>query len=190
MRRYDVIGIDLAARRPSSLAGFIRGDGIWLWRSEASKLLENDFRAEIVVIDAPLSLPRIGGFRDFERELISRGYRLLPASISSMRDLAMLGIELKRKLEGMGSTVLETHPSSVIKVLKVSSEDIVLTLSRFGFHPKDPRSKDDVDALICLLVGMLYQRGEVEFFRGEEGFIVLPRLNLDIESVLGFREHF
>lgn len=177
-----MIGIDLAVRRPSSLAG-LTGEGIWLWRSEAKELLENKLLADVVVIDAPLSLPKAGGFRDFERKLISKGYRLLPINMRYMRELAMLGMELRRKFENSGSIVLETHPSSAIKALGESREGLVHTLSRFGFHPGAPKSKDDIDALICLLAGILYRKGEVDVL-GEDTIFVLPKMDTDIRVLL------
>ncbi len=178
LRRYDLIGIDLAVRRASSLAGYSKGGRIRLWRMDPRKLLESDLEARLVVIDAPLSLPREGAFRDFERIVLSRGYRLLPIKKGPMRELAAMGSRLRIRLESRGIRVLETHPSSVLKALRTTRYHLISLLSKVGFTPGPPVSRDDEDALICLLVGILYLGGEVELFEGEEGSIVLPKPGL------------
>ncbi len=178
LRGYDLIGIDLAVKRASSLAGYSKGSRIGLWRMDPHKLLESDLEAKLVVVDAPLSLPKEGAFRDFERAVLSRGYRLLPMKKGPMRELAIMGSRLRTKLESRGIKVIETHPSSVLRALETTRYHVVSLLSRVGFTPGPPVSRDDEDALVCLLVGILYLRGEVEFFEGEEGSMVLPRPGL------------
>ncbi len=183
LRRYDLIGIDLAVRKPSSLAGYSKGSKIEIWRMAPHELLEGGLEAELIVIDAPLSLPKEGAFRDFEREVLSRGYKLLPVKKGPMKDLAIMGSRLKLKLESKGIKVVETHPSSALKALGTTRHHVVSFLSRVGFAPRPPTSEDDEDALICLLVGILYLRGEVEIFEGEEGSMVLPKPGLRLRSL-------
>ncbi len=178
-----MIGIDLAVRRPSSLAGYLKGSRIWLWKADPPELLEGKLKAELIVIDAPLSLPKEGAFRDFEREMLSRGYKLLPLKKGPMRELAIIGYKLKRKLEDEGIKVLETHPASALKALGTTRHHVVSILSRIGFASNPPASRDDEDALICLLVGMLYLKGEVEVFEGRDGSIILPRPDLKLEEL-------
>ncbi len=183
LRRYDLIGIDLAVRKPSSLAGYSKGSKIEIWRMTPCELLEEGLETELVVIDASLSLPKEGAFRDFEREVLSRGYKLLPVKKGPMRDLAIMGSQLKLKLESKGVKVLETHPSSALKAIGMTRYHVVSLLSKVGFTPSPPVSEDDEDALICLLVGMLYLKGGVEIFEGEEGSMVLPKLGLRLRDL-------
>ncbi|MDK2384618.1 MAG: hypothetical protein QI199_07420 [Candidatus Korarchaeota archaeon] len=183
LRRYDLIGIDLAVKKPSSLAGYSKGRGIEIWRMAHHELLEGELETELVVIDAPLSLPKEGAFRDFERKVLLRGYRLLPIKRGPMRELAIIGSQLKLKLESKGVKVLETHPSSALKAIGITRHQVVSLLSKMGFIPSPPKSEDDEDALICLLVGMLYLKGGVEIYEGEEGLMVLPKPGLRLRDL-------
>ncbi len=179
LRRYDLIGVDLALRRPSSLAGYRRGEGVVIWGEILKDRIDLD--SDLVIIDAPLSLPKSGGFRDFERKVISRGYRLLPIKSGPMRGLAVVGSRIRKGLESRGVVVLETHPTSALKALGIDRDDVVRLFSPILSSP--PRSRDDIDALVCLLVGMLYLRGEAEIFEGDDGSMVLPRAGRRVEGL-------
>ena len=167
-----IAGIDLAATRPSTIATL--SDCIEISHVEFNELMARLSHAELVAVDAPLSLPSKGAFRDFERILLKRGYRLLPLTLPSMKRLTLRGIELKRALESKGVVVLETHPTSARKALGISSEDVVSIMKRWKFRSNYPKNQDEIDALTCLLVALLYMDGKTEEFRGEDGSMVLP----------------
>jgi len=141
------------------------------WPADVVELLSG---VDVVAVDAPLSLPREGAFRDFERELLGRGFRLLPLNMRSMRKLAELGERFRVMLSARGVTVLETHPATVRRVMGVSGMELVSLMSKYGYCSGPPKSDDEVDALTCLSVAVLYVRGEVEVVRGEEGSMILP----------------
>ncbi len=170
--RNLVAGIDLAVTRPSTIA--VLSDCIEIDRAKSSELISRLSHAKLVAIDAPLSLPSKGAFRDFERLLLRRGYKLLPLTLTSMTKLALKGTKLKRTLEERGIIVLETHPTSARKALGLSSEDIVNVMKRWELCEGPPKNQDEIDALTCLLVALLYMDGRVEEIKGEEGSMILP----------------
>lgn len=171
MRGPHVAGVDLAVVRRSSIA--FTDECIKFERVSRERLAEFLSSFDIVVIDAPLSKPRNGAFRDFERVLLARGFKLLPPSFSSMAKLTELGCELKEELESLGVAVYETHPRSARTVMGLSELELVDTMSKYSFcsHPK---SKDDFDALTCLAVGLLHLKGLTEVVEGSEGMLLLP----------------
>ncbi len=180
----DVIaGIDLAVTRPSTIAVLSESGCIEVRHLKFNELISELSHARLVAVDAPLSLPNEGAFRDFERALLKRGYRLLPLSLTSMRKLANIGIELKNILENEGVVVLETHPASAKRALGLSDDDLVNIMKKLRFCKKLPRNKDEIDALVCLLVALLYVNGKTEEIKGEEGSMVLPLLGVRYEEL-------
>ncbi len=169
---HDLAGVDLSITRPSAVA--ILSGGIKILRVEYEELATRLSKMEVVAVDAPLTLPKGGAFRDFEREILRRGFRLLPLNMKSMRELALRGSELRKALEREGVIVLETHPTTVRRILGLSRKDLVQLMVRMGYHGERLLSPDDVDALTCLLISILYVEGKVEIVRGEEGSMVLP----------------
>lgn len=171
MWRSHIAGVDPSVVRRSSVAFIDRC--IKLERVSGDHLAEFLSSFDIVVIDAPLSKPRSGAFRDFERALIARGFKLLPLNLSSMAKLTDLGCELREALEGLGVTVYETHPRTARIVMGISESELVNVMSKYSFC-SNPMSKDDLDALTCLAVGLLHVRGLTEVVEGSEGKFLLP----------------
>ena len=68
----------------------------------------------LIAIDAPLSLPRKGYFRWFEKKLLKRGFKLLPIK-DAMLELAKRGMRLRKKL--LKFRVIEVHPTSSARIL-------------------------------------------------------------------------
>ncbi|MEM0018058.1 MAG: DUF429 domain-containing protein [Candidatus Korarchaeum sp.] len=171
LRRSHIAGVDLSVVRKSSIAFIDRC--VKFERISSDQLAEFLSPFEIVVIDAPLSKPRSGAFRDFERVLIARGFKLLPLSLSSMVRLADLGCELREALEGLGVAVYETHPRTARIIMGIGEAELVEAMSKYSFC-SNPKSKDDVDALTCLAVGLLHVRGLTEVVEGSGGKFLLP----------------
>ncbi len=180
VRDGAIVGIDLAVTRPSTIAVLSKSGCIEIHHLKFDELVSKLSHARLVAIDAPLSLPNKGAFRDFERALLRRGYSLLPLSLISMRKLASIGIKLKNILENEGVIVLETHPASAKRALGLSDGDLMNITKRLRFCKRLPRNKDEIDALICLLVALLYEDGKTEEIKGEEGSMVLPLPGVNI----------
>lgn len=150
--------------------------------------------AEIVAIDAPLSLPRgrccadpgcacsrYGLVRDADRALARRGYRPYWTLLPSMVPLTLRGIALRRRLEADGRVVIETFPSAVRRLLGVARGDdvgLARALRRAGLRslPRAAR-RDAVDALAAAYVAACYARGAAEpVGPPDEGQVWLPGL--------------
>ena len=167
----NIAGVDLSVVRKSSIA-FI-DDCIKLKRIPYGELARFLSSFDTVVIDAPLSRPRSGAFRDFERVLLARGFKLLPLNLSSMVKLTDLGFKLREELERLGVAVYETHPRTARIVMGLSELELIDAMSKYSLCSK-PKSKDDVDALTCLTVGLLHSKGLTEVIEGSEGKFLLP----------------
>ena len=185
MRRHDLAGIDLSVSRPSSTAIF--GDCIELLILPTEDIVEEltSRGISLVAIDSPLNLTN-KPYRDVERVLLSRGYRLLPLNMKGMRELAIEGIKLKEKLEAVGIEVIETHPRSARLALGFHnvSDFSKLIMKYLKLCSERNLSKDDIDAITCLLVSLLYRYGKAEIISGKEGTIVLPASGIHLDTFL------
>ena len=144
--------------------------------------------ADVVAVDAPLSLPagrcclehdcscsRYGPFRRADLELRRYG-SVLPLTWRGMRELTMRGISMAEKLGSMGVEVIETHPRTADSmaglsghlIRKLGIENVKMTV-----HQRD--------ALIAGAVAILYCRGDfIELGDPAEGTIILPSHGVDL----------
>lgn len=171
MRGPHVAGVDLAVVRRSSVA-FIN-ECIDFERIDKDHLTEFLSPFDVVVIDAPLSKPKTGALRDFERVLLARGFKLLPPNLGSMVKLTELGCELRKSLENLGVSVYETHPRTARVIMGLDEIELLEAMSKYPFC-SNPKSKDDFDALTCLVVGLLHVKGLTEVIEGPEVKFLLP----------------
>jgi len=165
-------GIDLAVKRPSTI-GVLNGNTIEVYEGNEDLILQLCATSEIVAIDSPLSYSK--GFRDVDKQMIKRGYRVLPPSW--MESLVVKAIKLSRMLKGK---VIETHPTSSLK-------NIGLDWRRYNVK------KDIIDAVVAALVSLSYMKGEAMEIRGSDGVIyLLPKKKIEIfklsENVFTFLE--
>ncbi|KSW11336.1 hypothetical protein CF15_00230 [Pyrodictium occultum] len=161
-------GIDLAAspRRPTGVA-IVCGGGGGRLGLESVGIAYSDHeilalipagRVLVAAVDAPLSLPPPGqGFRPVERRLLSMGGRLLPLSLEPMRKLAERAIRLQGLLEGKGVRVVETHPSTVLRLSGCGSHSRFY--AAFGVEEPGGLSKHERDALVAALVAYCVEAG-------------------------------
>ena len=141
-------------------------------------------RADIVSIDAPLSLPvgrtsvynddpmreEAGIMRWCERELHSRGVNSYPALIDSMQELTKRGINLSVRLRKMGYPVIECFPGAAQDILQLPRKrtDVDLLkagLLRLGIRGDFENRKvvhDELDAITAALVGKFFIDGYFE----------------------------
>jgi len=185
VRRVCYVGIDLAVKkgRCSGVAikygEYCESLCAYSW-SELLKLLSKFLSTCtecVVAIDAPLTLPRNGcAFRNVDRKLIARGYRLLPLSFKGMRLLTNKAMELKRILEGFGCVVLETHPRSALLSSRCGSiKELakVMGLDRCVDAAEQLRVKDVLDAVVSLAVALCRDLNCVEVIEADDGAIAL-----------------
>lgn len=201
----SVLGVDLAGveARPTGLC-VLRGPraSTWIaWRDAEIIEAARRYEAELVAIDAPLSLPR--GRRGLEergphhlracdRALLERGIRFFPVTLGPMRALTARGMRLKEGLEGEGFKVIEVYPGGAQDVLGIPRKGagrgaLLEGLRRLGLEGLGPGASDhELDAATAALVGALFLAGLCESL-GEpcEGVIVMPKGGLTPEEVRG-----
>ncbi len=171
------VGIDLAAL-PKNSTGTAIYDGsgfrcstIHDDREIIGLILHH--RPAVVAIDAPLSLPygrccfndECCGPRKMrvcERMVISMGYRLFPAGFSFMKQLTLRGISLKKALDAEGYKVIEVHPRTSMRILKLESFS-------------EGKNEHERDACAAALTAYLYHNGECRDITGPDGTIVIPK---------------
>ena len=180
------IGLDLAGAEtnPSGFA-IMKNKKLHVCHLYAtSEILESIITAnpQIVAIDAPLSLPRKGAMRTTDKLMNSRGYRVFPPLLPSMKKLTQRAIKIKETLERKNYRIIEVHPTSTCKALQLPIKDwrkIQDAIEQMGLKG-DPSvralSPHEIDATAAALTGWLYLKGKTELIGDErEGYIVVPK---------------
>ena len=150
-------------------------------------------RPDLVLVDAPLSLPRGRRtiedrdgphFRECDRELRRLGIRFFPLTLGPMRMLTVRGIRLAASIVRLGIPVKEGYPGGAQDLLGIprkhaGREVLQARLLEAGLRGELARcalTHDELDAVTLGWVAYLYQRGDaVEIGDPEEGTMVLPR---------------
>ncbi|MEM4524276.1 MAG: DUF429 domain-containing protein, partial [Archaeoglobaceae archaeon] len=73
-----------------------------------------------VGIDAPLTLPKKGAFRECERELLKLGIRLFPSGAKFFKEIALIGIRIAEELRSLGLKVYEVYPFASRVLLNIA----------------------------------------------------------------------
>jgi predicted nuclease with RNAse H fold len=194
-----ILGIDLAGKQenPSGLAILV-GNKMKLFTSYADNEifdLIDELKPQVIVIDAPLSLPKgrcclekdckcaVGGhFRQAERDIRQYG-RVLPLTFRGMKMLTLRGIKLSTELK-KGYEVLESHPNTTSKILKF--EDPYSGLNQF-FNISSEATEHELDAGILALTGLFYLKNCYnELGDPGEGTMVLPTNEKCLEIITEF----
>jgi predicted nuclease with RNAse H fold len=171
-----VCGVDLrgVARKPSGVALLGEGllyVGVFHWDEELLELVRA-YRPSVVAVDAPLSPAE--GFREVDREMLRRGFRVLPPGWRGMRALVERAVRLSRELASLGVTVIETHPRSALAASGCTAETL---LRMHGVEPCRELTRDELDAIISAIVARYYAEGVRAGVSGADGCIyLLPRL--------------
>jgi predicted nuclease with RNAse H fold len=193
-----IIGIDLAGKseNPTGIC-FLDSKKlnlITLFEDEEILSYINRTNPSLIVIDAPLSLPKGrcclsnecscsekgGHFRAAEIEMRKYG-RTLPLTFRGMRILTERGIKLSNELREE-YIVLESHPRTVQKILGFSNlyDDL-----KHYFKLPENVSEHELDALLLVITGIFYMQKEfMEFGDMEEGVIILPKETCKICRIL------
>jgi len=184
-----IAGIDLAAT-PLNSTGWatlknrvISASHLFSDEEIMDKVLNSN--PTLVAVDAPLSLPKERRFtRKADREMHKRGYPVLPPRFKTMEELTTRAIKLTQKIKCKGFDIIEVHPTSTRKALKMSTKDwskIQKTLIKIGFQG-DTKTRTltphEIDAATAALTGYLHLEQKTQLIGDAiEGFIVVPTQN-------------
>jgi len=185
MKENIIIGIDLAGI-PKNPTGWA------LWKNkvistchlyENKEILEQltKIKPDLVAIDAPLSLPKKGAMRKSDREMHRRGYPVFPPRFPAMEKLTLRARKITQQIKREESHIIEVHPKSTRKALKMSPKDwkeiqsIFLQLGLEGDLKTRVLTPHEIDAITAALTGYLHLQGKTESIGNEEeGYIVVP----------------
>jgi predicted nuclease with RNAse H fold len=170
-----IIGIDLAGKAENPT-----GWAVWEQRAIKTRLIHSDneilkgiARSEpsLIAIDAPFRLRRRGIFRKADREMITRGYRVFPPTLPTMRKLTVRAVKINKLIAEKGYKTIEVHPTSTRKALKMPTKDWLQ--GQLQTHMLTPH---EIDAIICALTAYLHIQNQTEAVGdAEEGYIIVPK---------------
>ncbi len=162
------IGIDLAGleKNPTGIA--IMNSSVRTLILHTNEEIINfvvDENPDIVVIDAPLSFPTNGLYRSCELEMKKDGFNPLSPVFKGMRPLVERGIKIAIKLREHSINTFETYSKAIRKILMIDNK---FMKSRYP-----NASEDELDAILCALVGKLHMNGRTKSY-GKEN-LILPK---------------
>lgn len=150
-------------------------------------------RPDLIVIDAPLSLPRGRAtiedrsgphLRACDRELLRRRIRFFPLTLGPMRMLTVRGMSLAQEFRAAGYEVVEGYPGASQDLLHIPRKQRglpgvrrgLVALGLRGDLPRAPLSHDELDAATIAWVGREHLLGRsLVIGEAAEGLMVLPR---------------
>jgi predicted nuclease with RNAse H fold len=189
------MGIDLAGveSRPTGLClmdGNLRASTCLLYTDDEIIRKTVECRPDVVAIDAPLALPRGRSsltkrsnihLRECDRELLRMKIKFFPLTLGPMRQLTERGICIKADLEIKGVTTIETYPGAAQDILRIPRKGKGLDRLREGLRMAGVKgldhnlSGDELDAVTCALVGIMYLRGQHQAIGDpDEMLMILP----------------
>jgi len=190
------VGIDLAGveSRPTGLClmdGNLQASTYLLHTDDEITHKTVEGKPDVVAIDAPLALPRGRKslsersnvhLRECDRELLRMGIKFFPLTLGPMRQLTRRGMRLRADLEKKGMTVIETYPGAAQDILRIPRKGKGLDGLREGLQIAGVKgldhgmSGDELDAVTCALVGIMYLRGEYRVLGDpDEILMILPQ---------------
>lgn len=185
MQKNIIVGIDLAgvAKNPTGWA-LLKNKAIFtshLYHDEEILKRSTDCRPNIIAVDAPLSLPKKSTMRKADREMHKRGYPVFPPRFPAMEKLTLRAVRMVQEIQRRGLNVIEVHPTSTRKALKMPTKDwkkIHQIFTRIGLEGNlKTRALTDheIDAVTAALTAHLHLQGKTELMGDEEeGYIVVP----------------
>ncbi len=170
-------GIDVGTKR--SYAAVIKGRRVLYLGDYKDVDVEFGFAG----IDAPLSFPKKGAFRECERLLLKMGIRLFPSGAPFFRKIALQGMRIAEELKKKGVRVYEVYPYATRVILNLAPKarkhrkdglaEIIESLNKYV--EIDEASHDEVDALIAALTVKMFVEGEGVVLKGHDGEIIVPK---------------
>jgi len=181
----QVIGIDLSGDSCNPTGWALLHDAIFRVKElyEDSEILLETVSAKptLVAIDAPLTLPKKGFMRSVDQEMRRRGYQVFPPSFKGMKMLTERAGRLVKKLEETKITVIEVHPLSTRRALRMSLrnwkriQEEFLKMGFSGDFQKTQLTTHEIDAMTAALTANLHIQGVTESVGDtNEGFIIIP----------------
>ena len=157
-----ILGLDLSAKENRRTGYFYLKDepkfGILYKNEEILELIKKE-KFKYVFIDAPLTYEY--PYRIEEKLLYKEGFKPLPLSLKSMKELYERANYLKNKIYEIGNIeVFETFPRAVEKILKL----------KYEYFKKTFKYKDIYDAYLSFLSGLFYIKGKYKKY----GELILP----------------
>lgn len=157
-----ILGLDLAAKENRRTGFFYLKDepkfGILYKNEEIIELIKKE-SFKYIFIDAPLSYEY--PYRIEEKLLYKEGFRPLPLSLRSMKELYERANYIKNKIEEIENIKLfETFPRAVEKILNL----------KYEYFKKIFKYKDIYDAYLSFLSGIFYLNGKYKKY----GELILP----------------
>lgn len=147
--------------------------------------------AQLIAIDAPLSLPpgrktlednNGVHLRECDKELIKRKIKFFPITIGPMRMLTKRGISLKKKFKRMGLESVEIFPGASQDVFGIprkqhSMKGLLKGLENLGIKGLNMyMNNDELDAVTGAYTGYLYLKGKAEILGDlKKGAIIVPK---------------
>ncbi len=135
-------------------------------------------------IDAPLSFPEKGSFRECEKKLHKLGIRLFPSGAAFFRPVVLKGMEIAKRLESSSIGVFEVYPFATRKILGIAPnakknkksglERIKIELRRY-LDFEGLENPDLVDAALAALTVEVHLEGGGEIVSGKDGSILIPK---------------
>jgi predicted nuclease with RNAse H fold len=192
-----VLGLDLAGSpgRPTG-CGFLHGPSDLRSSVAYSDLELRELVAttqpHLIIIDAPLSLPRgrrtiddRSGphLRECDRELLRRRIRFFPLTLGPMRMLTERGMRLAAEFRDLGYPVVEGYPGAAQDLLAIPRKKAgvaplrrgLLGLGLLGDLRKRSLTHDELDAATIAWVGRRYLAHRTLVIGDPaEGLMVLP----------------
>lgn len=197
MDKLCVLGIDLAgvSHRPSGMCILkgLRAATFLCFSDQEILQWASTERAELIAIDAPLTLPpgrksiedRNGShYRPCDLELRRRKIPFFPITLGPMRKLTARGIGLRRELENQDFRVVEIYPGGAQDIWEIprakrDPSQLRRGLKQLGIKGlKQDISDHELDAASGALVGRLFLRDKAEIYgRFSTGAIIMPKKN-------------
>jgi len=187
MQKTIIIGIDLAgiATNPTGWA-LLENKAVstdHLYHDEEILKHITECRPNLTAIDAPLSLPEKGALmRKADREMHKRGYPVFPPRFPAMEKLTLRAIRIVQEIKRRGFNVIEVHPTSSRKALKMPTKEwkkIQTTFIHMGLEGNLKTrilTPHEIDATTAALTGHLHLQGKTELIGDEkEGYIIVPK---------------
>jgi len=184
-----ILGIDLTGKEenPTGISIFDRYkmDLSTIYTNQDILKLIDELKPSVIVIDAPLSLPKgrccleknckcaVGGhFRQAGKDIRQYG-RVLPLTFHGMKMLTLRGIKLASELKN-DYELLESHPRTVQKILKF--RDQLSGLNQF-FSVSSKATEHELDAGVLAITGFfLYHKNCcIELGDPNESIIIIPK---------------
>jgi len=186
MQENIIIGIDLAGvpKNPTGWASWKNKVVSTCHLYEDKEILEQltKIKPVLVAIDAPLSLPKEGAMRKSDREMYRRGYPVFPPRFPAMEKLTLRARKITQQIKRGESHIIEVHPTSTRKALKMPTKDwreiqsIFVQLGLEGDLKTRVLTSHEIDAVTAALTGYLHLQGKTELIGNEEeGYIVVPK---------------